>query len=385
MKHIFSIAAIAFLLYIFTFYVDGEMGMILITSMLAAPLLSLVLTLYGRKRIKVSFDCEAYVKKNAELLIKVRVEKEGRIPLPFVEIVPFVSAGFKPVDKIYRLSLVREDLAEFTIPVTAEIGGNAYASIKQVYSCGFLGFIRFKTKLELPQPKSIGIIPEIPEIKASSMLFRSIADTVMTSENDEENDTALLFSANTAVGYEHREYTNGDPLKRINWKLSSKKQKLMVRLDEAASSVQPLIVLDLYRNSAVSERDSMLREEKLLRAVFGLVILLIKQGIACSIMYRSYNGEIVTESIDNPDYPAQLLLKVLAVKPDTDSHIAVQISDSFCSCILASTDLSGEFSGVVSELPDKENACAVVPGIECGTASGIAVWYLDDDNNFKLV
>ena len=34
-------------------------------------------------------------------------------------------------------------------------------------------------------------------------------------------------------GYEHREYVAGDSPRRVNYKLSAKKQKLMVRLDES--------------------------------------------------------------------------------------------------------------------------------------------------------
>lgn len=385
MRNLISVASVAFLLYIFTFYIDGEMGIIIIAFLLAAPIISLALAIYGRSRVTVDFDCDSYVKKGSEIAVRIIIEKSGSFPLPVIEITPSASEVFGECNKKYRLSMINENRTEFIVKVPAKIGGNGEISIKSVYSCDFLGFFRFKVKGSLPQPKSVGVIPVIPEIKASSQLFRAIADSVMTSENDEENDTSLLFSVNTAPGYEHREYVQGDPLKRINWKLSSKKSKLMIRLDEAASAVQPLIVLDMYRDDKSDIETALLREEKLLQSVFGLVTLLLKQGIACTFVSRSYNGELVSESVDNPDYPAQLLLKVLSVKVTGERVHLSNLSESFCSCIIASTDFSESFREIYDSLTDKDNTSGIAPSHINNKIVNLPVWYLDDDNNFKLV
>lgn len=386
MKNILSLVAVTAVLYIFTFYVDGEMGVIIIFFLLAAALISLAFAVYGRNRIKISFNCDAYVKKGNTLEVTVTVEKEGRFPLAVVEIKPYASQVFGQKNKVYRLSLVTENRTEFTYDLLAEIGGNGEISIAYVYSCGFLGFLKFRTKQELPPAKSVGVIPEIPDVTASSQLFRNIADAVMTSDNDEDNDTVMLFSASTFPGYEHREYVPGDSMKRVNWKLSSKTSKLMVRLDEAASAVHPCIALDLFRDENDGIVFSLKREERLLQAVFGLISLLVKQGIACSFVYRSYDGSVLSESVDNPDYPAQLLLKVLAVKLVTGKRLDLEMTaENFCACIIATTDISGTFSELTDSVPNKENVCVIVPDEKDSVKIQLPVWYLTDDNNFKLV
>lgn len=386
MKNIFSLIAVGFIIYIFTFYVDGEMGIIIIAFLLAAPIFSIAFALYGKNRIHISVDCDSYVKKGSYLEVAVIVEKEGIFPLPIVEIKPLASEVFNQNNKIYRLSLLSEKKSEFKFKLMAEIGGNGEVSIASVHSCGFLGFIKFKITQELPPPKSIGVIPEIPEITSSSNLFRTIADAVLTSEDDEENDTAMLFSANTSPGYEHREYVQGDSLRRINWKLSSKVSKVMVRLDEAASAVQPCFVLDLYRNSNCNIIDSLKKEEKLLQSVFGLITLLIKQGIASSFIYRDYKGNVISENIDSFEYPAQLLIKILTIKVKSDSRISVNsLSNSMCACIIAATDTTGDFCEIVNLLPDKEKTCAIVPDNKNVKRIQVPIWYLTDDNNFELV
>lgn len=384
-KSIVAVLAVAFLMYIFTFYIDGEIGVILLAFLILAPLTSLIFALLTRKRVRVSFTCDGYVNKGSVLKVTVTVTKTGSFPLGVVELILSASEVFGKPEGSYRLAMFGADRKEFTFTVPAQTGGNGSIGIDSVYACGFLGFIRFRVKDGLPQPASVGVIPDIPEIKSSSELFRNIADIVLTSDNEEDDETSMLFSANTAPGYEHREYVQGDPLKRINWKLSSKRDKLMVRLDEAASSVQPEIVLDLFRRGDADPAAAILDEEKLLRSVFGLLTLLIKQGIACTFLYRDSFGETAAEPVDNPDQPAQLLLKVLAVKvaPDTRTDLAVLGAAS--ACVIATTDAGADLSSLRERVASPDDLSIIGTSAATPNATGAKLWYLDDDNNFKVV
>ncbi|MBO7395493.1 MAG: DUF58 domain-containing protein [Ruminococcus sp.] len=195
-----------------------------------------------------------------------------------------------------------------------------------------------------------------------------------------------MFSANTSPGYEHREYVHGDPLKRVNWKLSSKKDKLMVRLDEAVASVQPMIVLDLYRSSSAKPEEAILGEEQIIRSVFGLLSLLVKQGIASTLIYRSAGGDIIAESVDNPEYPEQLLLKVLAVKVTADERVDLKMyGGSVCACVIASTDCGAEIETISEAIDDKDNVSLIGVSPTSRNLTDFPMWYLDGDNNFKLV
>ena len=380
--------AVAFLLYIFTFYIDGEMGVILAAFILTAPVVSLIMAVYARKRIKIDMSCDGYVRRGSRLEVTITVSKTGFIPLAVVELHPDATEVFSPWDKTYRISLADKDRSTFTCSLDARIGGNGEVSVPEAYSCGFLGFVRLRLRLpgQLPEPKSVGVIPEVPEIKSSSQLFRSIAEVVMTSDDEEDNDTAALFSANTTPGYEHREYVPGDPLKRVNWKLSTKKNKLMVRLDEAAASVQPLIVLDLYRREGAEPEIAAKNEELLLCSVFGLAELLIRKGIAFGFVYRDGSGETVSETIDNPDVPPQLLLRVLAAKVREGRRIDPEaIPDNTCACVIASTSFAGDFAMITDSLEDTDNAALIGYAPECPNSTSLPLWYLDGDNSFKQV
>ena len=386
MKSIFAALAVIFLLYIFTFFVDGEMGVILCSFIFFAPVISMIFAVYAKKRISVSMSCDGYVKKGSIVNVRVKVAKTGAFPLAIVEIRPGVSEVFEPVNKTYRITLIGEDEKEFTFPVQSKVGGNGEISIESVCSCGFLGFMKLKVKDIIPPPQSVGVIPEIPQASSSSQIFRAIANIVMTSDNDEENDTSMLYSANTSPGYEHREYTLGDPMKRVNWKLSSKKNKLMIRLDEAVSSVQPVIVLDLFRRSGQDISAAVVNEEALLKAVFGLLSGLVRQGISCTFLYNNAAGETISENVDNPETPEQLLLKVLAVKVIPDKRVQIAPENSkVCACVIGTTDCGEGLSAMTDRIESVDNISIIGTSSEQDNPTDIPLWYLDGDNNFKQV
>ena len=134
MKSILAALAVAFVLFIFTFYVDGEMGIILIAFLLTAPLLSLATAIYARKRVRITFDCDGYVKKGSELPVTVKIEKEGRYPLAVVEVKPAASEVFEKREKSFRFSITGTRPLEFTFSVKALTGGNGEIALPEIYS-----------------------------------------------------------------------------------------------------------------------------------------------------------------------------------------------------------------------------------------------------------
>ncbi len=383
MKKVFSLLSVAAVLFVFTFYIDGEIGVILAAFILFSAAISVLFAFFGRKRITVSFDCDGYVKKGAPLTVNVTVEKQGGFPLGIVSIKTASDAVFGGSEKTFRLSLAGKNQKKFSYTVDALTGGNGEISVVSVHSSGFMGFVGFRITEKLPKPKSVGVIPEIPKIRSSSMLFRDIADSVITSDDESSADSAMLYSANTSPGYDHREYVQGDPLKRVNWKLSVKKDKLMVRLDEASASVQPVVILDLYRDKNADPNQAIVAEERLICAVFGLITLLIEQGVASTFVYYGAGGELTAESVESPDHPSQLLLKVLAEKVVPERRIKLH-SVSACACLIASTDISGEIAEMVPQLEDKDSALILGVSADSRNDSGLPMWYLDDDNNFRV-
>ncbi len=142
-------------------------------------------------------------------------------------------------------------------------------------------------------------------------------------------------------------------------------------------------MLDLYRDKNADPNQAIVAEERLICAVFGLITLLIEQGVASTFVYYGAGGELTAESVESPDHPSQLLLKVLAEKVVPERRIKLH-SVSACACLIASTDISGEIAEMVSQLEDKDSALILGVSADSRNDSGLPMWYLDDDNNFRV-
>ena len=80
------------------------------------------------------------------------------------------------------------------------------------------------------------MLPDIVEYMGPEVL-----PSALPSDNDEEAEEGSVSGG--FPGYEHRGYEPGDPLNRINYKLSAKKRTLMVRRDENTSAQSTDIVI----------------------------------------------------------------------------------------------------------------------------------------------
>lgn len=376
LKNIFGICFIWFMIFVFTFYIDGETGVILAYFALSSALLSYIIAYFARKRIKIRFECEEYVKKGSALKLKINTEKTGIMPLAFIDLFIGMSETLGEQDRHYKLSLAFKNSEEFEINLKGITGGNGKIFIKEVCSSGFFGIVSYNAETPL-QSKSIGIIPDIPEIHASNELFRAINDIVVTSD-DEEQDSPLAFSANSVAGYEHREYIQGDSLKRVNWKLSSKRNKLMVRLDEASASVQPVVLIDLCGKNIKNQ-------EKNLQGAFGMLSLFIKQGISCKVYMKSESNSMQNFSADSEESLNHILMTAIITPTEniTQFDESIFYLEKACAYIIFSAEIPEKLIKSKFASANKETIKFVVADRKAINNSDINLWYLDSDNCFR--
>jgi|GEM_PF-335837 len=389
MRSVFSFLCVCFLLFIFTTRIDGEMGIILMFFTFTAPIVSIAFTFAGRNKIRVTVGGETYAAKGQEVTVYINAEILGHFPTAFIEIHTECGKVFTQKHSIYRTALNFKGSIGIKHTLTAIHGGYGDFRIKEVYICDFLGFVKLRAgNAGEPYPVAdMGVIPDIPELSSASKLFRFVSDLIITSD-EEEQESTLAFTANTSPGYEHREYIEGDSLKRINWKASTKRGTLLVRLDEATSSVQPAIVFDLYRSHEADELHSIIIEERLYEAVFGLVTLFIKNGISVRILHKDSDA-VAETNIESLEAVNQILFKIL-VHP-VQRGLTLPFNNlnmgGACVALLAVPKVDAEYAATVGSFGGDENTCIIVSE-KTGLHSlnvPYSVWHLDEDNNFKLV
>lgn len=378
LKNIFGICFVWFMIFIFTFYIDGETGMILAYFALFSAVISYLTAFFARKKINISFSCDEYVRKGSKLKVKFTAEKTGKLPLAFADIFIGMSETFGSEEKHFRLSLALKNSEEFEFDIDSITGGNGKIYIREIFSSGFFGVVSYLAETPL-QSKNIGVIPDIPEINSSNALFRAVNDIVVTSD-DEEQDSPLSFSANSIAGYEHREYIQGDSLKRINWKLSSKRNKLMVRLDEASASVQPVVIIDLFHKN-------ILNQEKNIQGAFALLSLFIKQGIACKVYFKSENNDLQCFTAESEESLNNILMTILITPAENISPFDESIfySEKACAYILFSAEIPEKLINSDFVKANKDNIHFIIADENAVVNSPVNIWNLNPDNCFRKV
>ena len=281
--YILALAMTAF----FALYLSGRTGTFIFFTLILLPPISVILTLIMRKYISVSAEVsETEVYKGSNVMLKLKVRNTGFLPSP--PVILKHHSGYGLVSSEYG-----DELTVNVFPKTEEIFETEYKAVMWCYSqigledvfiSDYTGMIRFR----LPGAESsehsfdVKIIPDIKNISSKQDILKAADEAA--SRNDDSEDTADTRAVGfTGVpGYEHREYEPGDPLKRVNWKLSAKRGGLMVRLDDSILSKRHSVILDGVNSSGDAALGEICGETML-----GILSVIIRSGFESKVRYYS--------------------------------------------------------------------------------------------------
>ena len=138
----------------------------------------------------------------------------------------FLTDEGKDTGGMFSRELIRE------VTFMCRYAGGGSIALMDMNLTDFFGIMSFKVKNVDKTPHFYGIIPQIPQTGTDPGKLKLVMESADMSDKEQEMslDTADNFGG--FPGYDHREYVDGDPVKRINYKLSARKDELFVRLDE---------------------------------------------------------------------------------------------------------------------------------------------------------
>ena len=165
-----------------------------------------------------------------------------------------------------------------SVSYTARMWYPTEIKVKALYVKDYIGLFRYPLKSSVPDI-GVDIIPDIAEIPAAGELIRAVNEASLGEDNEESTDTrALGFTG--VPGFEYREYVPGDPIKRINWKLSCRKNSLMIRLDDQIASSKHTFILDRVNSGGNPECGEVCGETML-----GTISAVIASGFTADLFY----------------------------------------------------------------------------------------------------
>jgi hypothetical protein len=276
-------------------YIDARAGSVFLAVLIISPIISIAITLAAVKKISVSIDCSASVlNKNNDVKFNAVLNKMGFFPTPFIVIKFFNSEHFstEQLDE-YKVILSSNKPETITQQYISRIWGVGEVGIEEIYMTDFLGlktFYIYRENGEKAYTRQFEIYPNIPDYSEDNELIKIMCDEVAYSDNEETEEARV--SINGLPGYEHRQYVPGDPLKKINWKLSFKKDELMVRIDEASILTKINVVIDYLHSDYYNygKINSLLDEEKVVEATLMILQNIIKLNLECNVYYYTDEG-----------------------------------------------------------------------------------------------
>lgn len=221
MTHIGGYVQILFLCAMFLIFISGDIGWALIYTVGGIIIISLALILLSKNHFSAELsELSGTANVGEKIEFEATLKKTGFCVLPFAEI--SIDAEH---DIHLRTSLIFRNSVTVRGSFRADHSGLNKVRLNYVIIRDFAGLIQLKVPFEKETQK--GVLPKIVEYTGPE-----IFPSVLPDDSGDAEEGAST-SHGGLPGYEHREYVAGDSLRRVDYKLSAKKRRLMVRLDES--------------------------------------------------------------------------------------------------------------------------------------------------------
>lgn len=381
----YILAAVTAFLYML--FLDEDSGMIIFAIMLVVPVISLLLTLFARRGLGMEISISAdQISKGEEIILAITVTKKTFIPAPFIDLVLQTPPGFDETGfDTCRIAMSINKSTDIRIPLTGRICGRSRVGLHRAAISDYLSIFRFNVEAAEGIVCPIDIIPDVSTEIDCADILNAVSSAVLFSEENEESRSS--YTTNASPGYEHREYIPGDPLKRVNWKLSSKRGALMIRLDETPSIVRPVIVFDYASVSDGSERENLLAFQRGCEALLALANLCAAKSISCTVFF-SDGSQSRSHICDTHDSVKRLALLFGAVNAAdlAGSKRCILYDEVIGACRISKNTViftdsnGGETDEAISRLENED--VSVVP-VYSSPRNGIHGFFIDKDGNIR--
>ena len=305
---------------IFALYLDATVGWFILIAMILALILSVFFALITMRSLSVECSMEDKILlKGDHCEMTVTVRNRSVFPTTPVEIVVLNGEGVRCAKTRIIASILPFTHKTFKVDFEARICGKSTVGIESVSATDYLGIISRKAKNISYEDmrKNISVIPDVADMSVNDDRILKILQISLNEDDSEDTVESVTKTFGGFPGYDNREYVPGDPLKRINWKQSAKRDKLLVRLDDETASRSVNVVLDsFYNRKAVSLAD-MKRisryaqcpedeiipriAEEAVEGTLGLIKKLVLGGYCVNLYVMSGGSYVKYEAEDDAD------------------------------------------------------------------------------------
>lgn len=377
----------------FALFLSAPIGWTFVYMLVCAPVFSLGITFFltRGKRVSVTSDVDNTMLYKGEFVtLRIIVRNKSVFPVPAVKVKLSAQGGLVPENSCenYVVSVSPRSESVIEIKYKAKVWGRYILGAENIYMHDFIGFFKFRMSC-LDSVNEIRVFPDIPEIQGDSPLLRSAAEAARFADDSEETTESECVTGFSGMpGYTHREYVEGDPVRRINWKLSSKRDKYMIRLDDEVESIKQNIVLDNVGGNNIYEN------ERAVEGMLAAALELLKCGFE-STVYCCFNNVYEGFAIAEPGDVSALQTRLAdfsferqlsAKKKNSRIPIDEMLSSGGSRAMMVYTSLfDNRLSTEISSAEEQGITCAVVTSDSSFSGSSERLWRINEDYSAELL
>ena len=262
--------------YVFAYLFNLNENYILLYMLLLVPIADFIYFILVKNKCEVQIISEKEViTRGEENKYSLIIENKGNITIPFVDYSVNINNKFssnKTISKRVAVDSSKSFINTFFL--TSEHIGLANIIVPQISVSSIFGF--FDKRYQINKEINTTILPDYKEI---SNVYQALEIGGGLDLEDEVNRSAFQGEP----GYEYKDYIEGDPLNRVNWKLSSKQNKLMIRKSISGSKLTKSILLDY----GVEDNKEMLDSIDLITETYlSLVLALVKREYEVEVILK---------------------------------------------------------------------------------------------------
>lgn len=263
--------------YVFAYLFNLNENYILLYMLLLVPIADFIYFILVKNKCEVQIISEKEViTRGEENKYSLIIENKGNITIPFVDYSVNINNKFssnKTISKRVAVDSSKSFINTFFL--TSEHIGLANIIVPQIGVSSIFGF--FDKRYQINKEINTTILPDYKEI---SNIYQALEIGGGLDLEDEVNRSAFQGEP----GYEYKDYIEGDPLNRVNWKLSSKQNKLMIRKSISGSKLTKSILLDY----GVEDNKEMLDSIDLITETYlSLVLALVKREYEVEVILKN--------------------------------------------------------------------------------------------------
>lgn len=222
MTNLASFIQALFFAALFLTFINADIGWAMVYIIGGISLLSSVSLFLSKKHVRAELrELSGTAQVGQDVEFEIRLTRTGFCFIPYIELCLLADCRIN-----IRTSLLFSGTKTLRGSFKASHSGINRLNLDLISIRDFAGL--FNLKIPVGQEAKKAVLPKIVDYAGPEII-----PSVLPSD-DEDAEEGVTVVKGGLPGCEHRDYIPGDSPKRINYKLSAKRNRLLVRLDESA-------------------------------------------------------------------------------------------------------------------------------------------------------